>query len=91
MSATSEWSTLLPDCSTNVIKSSSLQDHTYFSLIICYQLSPSLSSLITNLSAIQAAAAESAANQTGPFATPSGTTFTSQKLSEDELKDLNAT
>lgn len=68
-----------------------MQDHTYFSVIVRSQPSTSLSSLQTDLSAVQAAASQYAANQTGPFTSPGGATFAFQKLSEDELVGLNAT
>jgi hypothetical protein len=77
--------------SIDVNESSNLQDHTSFSLIVRSQPSTSLSSIITDLIAIQAAAAKYAANKTGPFTSPGGATFAFQKLSKDELRSLNAT
>lgn len=73
----------------------SMQDHTYFSVVVRTQSEEStgsyLSARVQNLEKIQAAAAEYKANQTGVFTAPIGFTFGFQKLSVDELTSLNAT
>lgn len=68
----------------------SLQDHTYFSVIVRSQPSTSLDSLVNSFPAFLAAQAEYAENRTGPFTSPGGATYGFQKLSIDELSSLNA-
>lgn len=69
----------------------SMQDHTYFSIILRSNPSTSLTSIQTNLTALQTAAFQYATTRTGPFTTGGGPTFGFQKLSSKELKSLGAT
>ena len=69
----------------------SMQDHTYFSVIVRSQPSTSLSQLSNDINEIQAGQAAYKQNQTGPFTSPGGATFGFQKLSVDELTALEAT